>query len=324
MKLTIREIADLKEGRKTLSEIQYYKSYFHKPHLGNLPHDLHTNDISKLKERLDACRDAQKKDEDELKKIDDIIELNEMEVEASEHSIDKLSQENKELLAQNKQIDDTINKVYNHFEDVTMLTEDDGWEIKKAFDEVMSHEEWVNDLSEIDSVDKYEMKVEEEMKYFVDDISLKGYLTFKQIDHIKQLKKDLNNTFEEIVNRNSDEYSGPPSELEYLEDNIRTVQNRLDDYLEKYDLSNDTPLTRELNKIESDGNLSDKWYEIQGANEKKIKQNTEKIEKTQNYIGELEQSIKNKNRERGKVSTRIKDYQEHEAKIRSKIADLED
>ncbi len=291
MKLTIREIADLKEGRKTLSEIQYYKSYFHKPHLGNLPHDLHTNDIDKLKERLDACREAQKKDEEELKKIDDIIELNEMEVESGKIAIDKLSQENEELLAQNKQISETVKKVYNHFEDVTMLTEEDGWEIKKGYLRALENSKWEDT--------DFEKKMHESMLDFVDNVTLNGYID----------KTYINHTLNPLIR--------------YVRTIDKSVAKQMEDYRDKYNISEDTSLTRQLDKIESDGNLSDKWYEIQGANEKKIKQNNEKIESSQKTIEQMEQVIKDKSRERRKVSTRINDYQQHGRKISEKIGNLQ-
>ncbi len=86
MRLTIREIADLKEGRKTLSEIQYYKkSYSHKPHLGSLPHDRRTNDPDKLQERIDVIDERLKKIDKEIKKtekeLDNLIKDKKGEIE---------------------------------------------------------------------------------------------------------------------------------------------------------------------------------------------------------------------------------------------------
>lgn len=97
--LNIREIADLKEGKKSLEDI-LNKSYSHKPHLASLPHDRRTNDPEKLKERLDEV--VHRLEETKKKEIELVKERTpwEEELEKIENELSSIK-EDEELHKQN-------------------------------------------------------------------------------------------------------------------------------------------------------------------------------------------------------------------------------
>ena len=187
LKLTIQEIADLKEGRITLDQI--FKSYHGKPHLEGLPYDLRTNDPKKLKERLKAnnklLREAQSEYKD-AQEMDEMMTANIKEIEDNEKI---LKGEIKEMEEQNAQISETMSKVYDHFEDVTMMTEDDGWNIKKEFDNILNNTEWNSDGD-------LEKEITENLKHFIDETSLQGYIGPAEVKEIQSIRKDLDYLFD--------------------------------------------------------------------------------------------------------------------------------
>ena len=303
----------------------YYKSYSHKPHLAELPYDLRTNDPDELKERLKASKQGLKEAKSDLKDMKENLEINEGFIEEEENDIKTLSDENKELADKNAQIQETIDKVYAHFDEVAIESEEDGWNIKKQFDEIKNNKVW-QDNNDLKNIEKFEEQITE----FIDKTSLKGYISHEDALKIQELKKDLNNLQQDefgndLWDADEEGNSSIPysdKDLTNLHDNGHQLQNMLDEYANKYDISKDTPLTQKLNDIETKGNLSDKWYEIQGANEKKIKQNTKAIETKQEYIKDLESRHSEIKREVGKLETKVNDFEKHTQTILDKMDNL--
>lgn len=279
----------------------YYKSYSHKPHLGALPYDLHTNDPEKLKERLRACNRELKNAQSELKdarEMDKMMEDNIKEIEENEKV---LKDEIKNMEEQNAQISETIHKVYDHFEDVTMMTENDGWEIKKLYDKWKENQSGY-DISSID----------EKMKYFIDDISLQGY-------YPDGYRTEINNLVDEFYSYGDRlAWDNKTDDFPELNEQLR---NRMLEYRDKYDISKNTPLTQELNRIEKEGNLSDKWDMVEQRNNKEIKKRNEIIEKENERKEEIKERQKENRREMGKLETKVNDFENHREKIKDKLGD---
>lgn len=83
MKLTIQEIADLKEGRKTLEEIEAEKCDTPK-YIQDLPYDLRTGDIGKLRERNETIKDEIKKTDEEIERLEGVLKKNENSIKSCE------------------------------------------------------------------------------------------------------------------------------------------------------------------------------------------------------------------------------------------------
>lgn len=279
----------------------YYKSYSHKPHLGALPYDLHTNDPEKLKERLRACNRELKNAQSELKdarEMDKMMEDNIKEIEENEKV---LKDEIKNMEEQNAQINETIHKVYDHFEDVTMMTENDGWEIKKLYDKWKENQSGY-DISSID----------EKMKYFIDDISLQGY-------YPNGYRTEMTNLVEEFYSYGDRlAWDNKTDDFPELNEQLR---NKMLEYRDKYDISKNTPLTQELNRIEKEGNLSDKWDMVEQRNNKEIKRRNELIEKENERKEGIKERQKENRREMGKLETKVNDFKNHGEKIKDKLGD---
>lgn len=324
------------------------KSYSHKPHLGALPHDLHTNDPEKLKERLDACKSELKKEKEKLKELRENNEMMDRNINDIDDTEQALHDEQEKLKDKNKQISDTVDKVYDHFEDVTMMTEEDGWEIKKQYDIVNDFNSYWDTHGEnyIDSIDvndlindeedalsalngglddkrfelareramedfkSYQKTIDDDMNEFIDEVSLMGYLpeTYPKDDRIHPTRY-----IEDKLNP--------------LIDNIKSIDtpesqklaSQLEKYRDDYNIRNDTPLTQKLQNIEKEGHLSDLYDRELDKNEKKIKQIDETIEKESKRREAIRKEQITNNRELKKTETRIKDYEKHQLKIEEKL-----
>lgn len=279
----------------------YYKSYSHKPHLGALPHDLHTNDPEKLKERLRACNRELKNAQSELKdarEMDKMMEDNIKEIEENEKVFKK---DIEKLQEANDKINSTMDEIYGHFEDVTMLTEDDGWEIKKQYDKVKETMPDA-DFSEI----------EDTMNEFIDEVSLLGYIpdTYPKDDSIKPVKY-IEDKLEPLID---DVRSLGTPEAVQLADQMEAYKNN-------YDISKDTPLTQELTNIQDKNDWSDLWDRDLQNNEKQIKDITNTIEKENERKEGIKERQKENRREMGKLETKVNDFKNHGEKIKDKLGD---
>lgn len=296
----------------------YNKSYSHKPHLQDLPYDLTEKDPKKLKQRLRENNKRLREAKEELKdaqEMDEMMEQNIKEIEENE----KLFQEDiQKMEEQNAQIKETIGKVYDHFEEVTMMTEEDGWNIKKSFDEITSNEVWSSqeDNETIDNLVK-------DMETFINETSLQGYISPQEVRQIQFMRSELEDltqtTFADDLFDDYGTTGFDSRDVERLHDDIFSLTRKLDNYCEKYDISKDTPLRRQLDKIESDGNLSDKWYMVEQRNNNEIKKINNTIEKENERKEGIIENQKENRREMGKIQTRINDHEKHKVKIEDKI-----
>lgn len=292
------------------------KSYSHKPHLAMLPYDLNTNDPKKLKERLRACNRELREAQSDLKYAKENVDMMTDNIEEIEEN-EKLFQEDiQKMEEQNAQIKETMGKVYDHFEDVTMMTEDDGWRIKKEFDKVINSEFW---NAEGDT----EQYIEEQMKHFIDETTLQGYIGPEDVKEIKVISKDLNDLMGETYSADEKPiFSG--REWGRFHEDAQFVQTLLDKYCTDYDISKDTPLTRELNKIEKKGNLSDKWDMIIQRNDNEIKKINNTIEKENERKEGIIERRKDEQKLVGKLETKVNDFKTHKEKIQDKIDKVSD
>lgn len=88
---------------KTIEEYTEEKSYSHKPHLAELPHDRRTNDPKLLQERIDAINE-------ELEQAEEMVGTELWVQEERQRQIDELTQQNKEWKNQIEQMETISNK----------------------------------------------------------------------------------------------------------------------------------------------------------------------------------------------------------------------
>ena len=292
------------------------KSYSHKPHLADLPYDLNTNDPEKLKERLKACKRGLREAKQDLKDMQENLEFNESLIKESENNIKSLEDENNKLEEENARVTETIGKVHDHFEDVTMMTEEDGWEIKKTYDELKKYSLSSEITDEMDSL----------MNEFIDEVSLLGYIpnTYPKDDSIRP-QKYIDDKFNPLIEKFltvSGQHASLDDPAKDSSEFVATCDKLIDqmeDYRDKYDISKDTPLRRQLEKIENDGGLTDTYEDTVAKNNKKIERNNEYIEGNKKEIERLTPRHSEIKREVGKLETKVNDFKTHKDKIQEKI-----
>ena len=275
------------------------KSYSHKPHLAQLPYDLNTNDPKKLKERLRACNRELREAQSDLKYAKENVDMMTDNIEEIDEETKLRNEEIQRLTDENNRITEAKTKIYDHFEDVTMLTENDGWEIKKQYDKL---KETSNDTDFTG--------IEDDMKEFIDDVSLLGYIpyTYPKDDSIhpqRYIQDKLNPMINYIKKIDSPE--------------AQKLAEQMEDYRDKYDISKDTPLRRQLEKIEDEGGLTDTYEDTIDKNNKNIDLLTQANIKE----GERKERIiaQNKDEQKlvGKLETKVNDFKTHKERIQEKI-----
>lgn len=288
---------------KAINDYMEEKSYSHKPHLQNLPYDLNTNDPKKLKERLKACNRELRDAQSELKNNKEMGAMIEDNIKEYEDTINNLKETNKELIKENKEVFAKVEEINNHFEDVSILSEDDGWKIKKQYDKV-------KETSDADFSD-----IEDNMIEFIDEVSLLGYLpdTYPKDDRIyptRYIDDKLNPMIDRLKQVDSPE--------------AQKLASQMEDYRDKYNVGADTPLSRELDEISS--GISDIYDVEVNRNNQEIEKHNQTIE---NIDGKLNgedglydrQKLVNHNIRTGE--TKVNDLKEHKEKIKEKIDKVE-
>ena len=292
------------------------KSYSHKPHLGSLPYDLNTNDPKKLKERLKEnnkrLREARRNYIDAVEN-NDMMENNIKEIEENEKIF---KEEIQKMEEENARISETREKIHDHFEDVTMMTEEDGWEIKKTYDELKKYSLSSEITDEMDEV----------MNEFIDEVSLLGYIpdTYPKDDSISA-KTYIDSKFNPLIEKFltiAGEHSSLDDPAKDSNEFVATcdrIVDQMEKYRDNYSIDKDTPLTKELKKIEDDGKLPDTWYMTEQKNNKKIKEINETIDKENERKEGIKERQKENRREMGKLATRVNDHEDQELKILAKL-----
>lgn len=275
------------------------KSYSHKPHLAELPYDLNTNNVDKLKERLRACNRELRDAQSDLKYAKENVEMMNDNINEIEENEKIFKADIKKMEEENAQIRETIGKVYDHFEDVTMMTEEDGWQIKKQYEKLQQSSP-DTDFSDID----------ENMKEFIDEVSLLGYIpdTYPKDDSIRPqyyIETKLNPMIDKLKKIDSPE--------------AQKLATQMENYIDKYDMGKDTPLTQELKKIEEEGNLSDIWYITEEKNNKEIGKITNTIDKENERKEGIIEKRKDEQKLIRKLETKVNDFKTHKDKIQEKI-----
>lgn len=114
MKLTIKEIALIKQDPLKYIEKELTKSYSHKPHLASLPHDRRTNDLDKLQERLDEINRR-------VKEVDESIDKDKKELETLTKRLRnrKIERQNntKKIKHNEESFDEEIQEDYNRWKE---------------------------------------------------------------------------------------------------------------------------------------------------------------------------------------------------------------
>ena len=126
--LSIKDLVLLKQNPKLFLEKEMGKSYSHKPHLADLPHDRRSNNPEELQERLDEI-DKRIKANDRLieneKKIQKeeqgIISVMEDEIEKYENNISSIELAEKQFATYDKEMQkeglDSIESIVSRFEE---------------------------------------------------------------------------------------------------------------------------------------------------------------------------------------------------------------
>ena len=138
------------------------KSYFHKPHLGSLPHDRRTNDPEKLQERIDEI-DRRVKD--------------------NNRKINELKEENDEFKEINKKVDE-YNKIHkDRLKEAYEQRKESNKEIWEHYQAVM--DSYINGMNSMSSEDQNEM--EELMNWYFGPRQIHGLLTNNDVEEINHL-----------------------------------------------------------------------------------------------------------------------------------------
>lgn len=202
--LKIKDIVLLKQYPEEYFKKHYNverKSYSHKPHLADLPYDLNTNDVDKLKERLDACNEGLKESQEELEQLQNLKK----DIESVEQYKEFINEESEKQF---------------------------GW-VESTWYDVQKEAEEFDDTTE----DGYIFDWYDSMEKFIDEIpNIEGFIT----DEIKDKYRALYGIEEDDPDRYADEESGYPSPMygpwgfeAYLEDR-ETLQRYATNYLRNF------------------------------------------------------------------------------------------
>ena len=148
------------------------------------------------------------------------------------------------------------------------------------------------------------------MKEFIDEVSLLGYIpdTYPKDDSIRPqyyIETKLNPMIDKLKKIDSPE--------------AQKLATQMENYIDKYDMGKDTPLTQELKKIEEDGNLSDIWYITEERNNKEIGKITNTIDKENERKEGIIERRKDEQKLIRKLETKVNDFKTHKDKIQEKI-----
>lgn len=278
----------------------YYKSYSHKPHLGELPYDLNTNNPDELKERLDACKDGLKEAEKELKDKEKESKDLGNRIDENEQSINELKKENEELQSNVDHINETMSKVYEHFDRVSEDAKKDAEDLKEW--------EYLLDSEYLDYGGE-KGPVQEGLKHFYEDIVPKGYLGPEDVKFVNELADKIDELpiYDDGYSDGHDRFMG----------DITGWSDDMKYYAEKYNINGDNDNTRELNRREE--GMSDKWYEITNRDEKKIKSNNAKIDGLEKDNEKLHSQKVDVDKDVRKLNTKVNDFSEHQGAIEEKL-----
>lgn len=254
MKLNIKDIALLKSN-----PLEYYKkSYSHKPHLGDLPYDLNTNDPDKLKERLKACKEGLKEAEKELKDLQEFKD-----------NVESVEQYNKEVQEDAKK---QLGYINNTWQDVQKEAE--------RFDD-LSDEGWIYEWYSA-------------MGEFMEEMSENpGFIT----NEIEEKYEALYGIEEYDPERYADEESGYPSPMygawgfeAYLEDREK-LQNEIIGYMGDFNIEGNgkhgTEMQERMDKLPND------WEEKNNTINREIGKVETKVNDFKNHQQRIEEKLDN-------------------------------
>lgn len=334
------------------------KSYSHKPHLAGLPYDLNTNDPEKLKERLKANNKALREAKKDLKNAEEMDEMMEQNIKDIDNETELRNEEIQKLTEENNRITEAKSKIYDHFEDVTMMTEEDGWEIKKQYDKMKDFDSyWEKEVEKYWEGDEpWNTYFKEAKRQIMDEVSDTPLPVFDDdmvIERAEQLAREDFKIQQKEIGDNMNEFIDEVSLLGYIPDTYpkddsiyaeRYIKDKFNpminhiklidspeakklaelmiDYRDKYDISKDTPLRRQLERIEDEGGLTDTYEDTFAKNNKNIEMLTQaNIKENERKEGIIERQKENR-REIGKLTTRVNDHEAHELKILEKLERL--
>lgn len=149
------------------------KSYFHKPHLGSLPHDRRTNDPEKLQERIDEI-DRRVKDNNK--------------------KINELKEENDEFKKINKKVDEYHKILRDRLHEVREQRKEPNKEILEHYQSVMGS--YINGMNGMSSEDQNEM--EKLMNMYFGPWQIRGLLVsndIEEINHLADLMEEFANGY---------------------------------------------------------------------------------------------------------------------------------
>lgn len=278
------------------------KSYSHKPHLQDLPHDLRSTNPEELQERIDAIDERVEKEKEFLQeKYDANIKLND-EIRKLGDINKELEEKNKKLKTENKRYEKFGKELFNHFEKVSRNSQKDANEISNDYENLKKNTD--ADFSEIDS----------EINNFVNNISKEGYLPWnyedektKPLQSVIYINDRFNPMIENIKSINTPEANQLATKLEKYKDNYNPRGNNNN--------------TKELEKIEN--KESDTWYISQGANNTKIRSNNKTIEQNNKEINEKLNEIKSNAKDIKYSESRLEDYKDQRAKTEQRKEEVE-
>lgn len=229
LKLTIKEIALIKQDPLRYFEKEMNKSYHGKPHLGSLPHDRRTNDLDKLQERVDEI-------DKRMEEVDNSIDNNKKELETLTKRLRnrKIERQNntKKIKNDEETFNDNINEDYNRWK-----------EFKEGYDKGFYTQSWWNEnFSKYvhDKINKLDERIEK-MK----DVSYEN-ITEKQKKDLTRLWEDESEFMKEVYDHDD--------ETEHIYTNYGHIFQRPSMTLRNVPKlkEENVKLTEEINKIEKE------------------------------------------------------------------------
>ena len=283
LKLTINEIADFMEGRKSLDDLMSEKSYHDKEHLMSLPYDRRSTDPKELQERLDEIDKRMKANdrliENEKKTQEDLAQTNSM---LEEEIYDKY------LPAIEK-----IEMAEKQFETYDKEMQEEAYESISSIIERFREE--CPDLNHA-VIDGKPNLVYSEMMGLNELFSEGGLITSMNAEGLNNLAGKLVDYAYDVTGGDdtpwSDRVIGIADDLRYL--------------ARKHDINtnkNGTKLAKELESAKEDKEYFNKEIEL---NQKAININNEKIDKSKKEQKRLENENKDYSGERKNTEQRMK------------------
>lgn len=300
--LNIKDLALLKSN-----PIEYYKSYSHKPHLADLPHDLRSTNPEELQERIDEINTRIEKEEKKIRGWEKFLKDSENDIKRYKQEIKEDEKQIKEKTKQKDQFVSITNDSAKRIgEDLEKLEKGLYYENGKKLSRSKLEEKW-------STPDKYANNSLESLKILEDGL-----------DNMNYHYKNLNNHLERF---NKFQGKSEAINLEGSFSDLSEAGKKVDKELEKVHGGYHVSFLGEADDImnpfgEWDSTVRYKIYGANDCNEEIFKLNKHKNGREE-LIDSLERTLVGSKENMEDSKTRLKDYKDQLKKTEAKKKEAE-